>query len=151
MTDSHLHFPALWFSMFNTTNDSQYSVLVKLNQHVKQLRVDRNSKEINLPKLNVRIVITEHDLFPWIWYLKGHFSQTQTLYVFKVTEHNILCDLKTISVKFLLVITMLCYTENGREQLSNPVLLALKVTLYRNCTRTIEMTLPSFILTPMPA
>ena len=28
------------------------SLLVKLNQHIKQLRIDRNSKEINLAKLN---------------------------------------------------------------------------------------------------
>ena len=36
--------------MFNTTNDQKYSLLVKLNQHIKQLRMDRNSKAINLAK-----------------------------------------------------------------------------------------------------
>ena len=40
----------LWFSMFNTTNDLKYSWLVKFNQHIKQLRMDGNSKEINLAK-----------------------------------------------------------------------------------------------------
>ena len=37
--------------MFNTTNNQKNIHLpVKLNQPIKQLRMDRNSKEINLTK-----------------------------------------------------------------------------------------------------
>ena len=32
----------------------KYSLLVKLNQHIKQLQMDRNSKEINLVNVNAR-------------------------------------------------------------------------------------------------
>ena len=35
-------------------------VIFKLNQHIKQLRTDRNSKEINLAKLSSRIIVTQH-------------------------------------------------------------------------------------------
>ena len=37
----------------------KYSLLVELNQHLKQLRMDRNNKEINLPKLNSRISVED--------------------------------------------------------------------------------------------
>ena len=46
-----LHFPTLWFSKFNIIQPATikiYSLLVKLSQHIKQLRMDRNSKENNL-------------------------------------------------------------------------------------------------------
>ena len=35
----------------------KYSLPVQLNQHIKQLRIYRNSKEINLAKLNSRISV----------------------------------------------------------------------------------------------
>ena len=41
----------------------KYILLVKLNPHIKQFRMYRNSKEINLAKPethNSRIIITEH-------------------------------------------------------------------------------------------
>ena len=56
-TDSCLHFPTLRLSTFNTTIKN-YSLLVELNQQMKQLRMDRNSKEIKLAKLNSRISVT---------------------------------------------------------------------------------------------
>ena len=61
----------------------KYSLLVKLNQHIKQLRMDRNSKAINLAKpiQEIKTAISS------IWYLKDHSSWTQTPYVFKITEH----------------------------------------------------------------
>ena len=34
-----------------------YSLWVELNQHIKQLRMDRNRKEMNLAKLNARIFV----------------------------------------------------------------------------------------------
>ena len=50
VTDSCLHFPTMRFSIVNNTRSTikKYSLLVKLNQHIKQLlQMDRNSKEIN--------------------------------------------------------------------------------------------------------
>ena len=41
-----------WWSTFK-----KYSLLVELNQHIKQVRMDRNSTEINLAKLNLRISV----------------------------------------------------------------------------------------------
>ena len=56
----------------------------------------------------------------------GQSSPTQT----KIREH-IKISLRTNSIKFLLVITMLYKTKNGRYQVLNTVPSALKVTLYR--------------------
>ena len=50
----------------------------------------------------------------------GQFSRMQT----KLTEH-IKISLRTISIKFLLVIKMLYKTKNGRQQVSNTVPSAL--------------------------
>ena len=35
----------------------KYSLLVELNQHLKQLQMDRNSKETNIAKFNLRISV----------------------------------------------------------------------------------------------
>ena len=57
----------------------------------------------------------------------GQSPQTQT----KIMEH-IKISLRTISIKFLLVITTRYKTKYGTRQVSNTVPSALKVTLY--CT-----------------
>ena len=43
--------------LLNTRTFNKYSLLVELNQHIKQIRMDRNSTEINLAKLNSRISV----------------------------------------------------------------------------------------------
>ena len=42
--------------MFNTTNDSKLFITSKLKQHIKQSRMDRNSKNINLAN---RIIVSQ--------------------------------------------------------------------------------------------
>ena len=43
----HLHFPALWLSMFNTTKDEKVFITSKTHSTHNQLWMDINSKEIN--------------------------------------------------------------------------------------------------------
>ena len=52
----------------------KYSLLLKLNQHMKQLRMDTNTQKIDLAKQWHHHQKTE--LFPVIWYLKCHSSWT---------------------------------------------------------------------------
>ena len=66
-------FPHCDFQCLIQQTIKKYSFLVKLNQHIKQLRTDRNSKEINLAKFSSRIIVTEHVS----WYLKGHTPYSQ--------------------------------------------------------------------------
>ena len=43
----HLHFPALWLSMFNTTKDEKVFITSKTHSTHNQLWMDINSEEIN--------------------------------------------------------------------------------------------------------
>ena len=54
--DSSSFFPTLRFHFFILPMIKKYSLLVTLYQYVKQLRMDRNRKEINLLK---QIIIRE--------------------------------------------------------------------------------------------
>ena len=62
--------------------------------HIKQLQMDRNSKEIYLAKQILKNYHkSKQSMFPVKSYLKDHSSQMQMPYVFKIKEHNILFNL----------------------------------------------------------
>ena len=78
--NSSMRFSILKFVIIPTIQN--YSLPLKLKQRIEQLRMERNSKKINM--LVRRIIVSPSRDF-WdnvflVWYLKCHSSRTQTPY-----------------------------------------------------------------------
>ena len=146
MTDSCLPdiciFPHCDFQCSILPRMKKYSLLVKLTQHITNYEWIQIAKKLTnnwFSQLTIILQLLENyrkskqKTFPVI-YLQDHSSQMQTSYVFKITEHNIICNFlrspKNNQYQIMLHKTEL--KKNGRWLVSYPVPSALKIIRY--CT-----------------